>query len=352
MNKKVLSGVLTVCLASSCATSVFASRPISVTVGGKALKMDVKPIIEDGRTLLPLRAVFEAIGADAEYVAEEQKVIATKKDTTVEFVIGSNVMTVNGEEKMLDVPAKIVDGRTLVPVRACAESFGLKVEWNDTTKTVKIRKPTSRVSEDSYGTKYTYNENGNLIYEENNAGDWETYWRQYTYDENGNLIYEEYSTGYWKKYEYDENGNIVYTENNVGFWVKLTYDENGNLIYEEYSDGDWMRYTYNENGNLIYKEYSDGELEKYIYDDNGNNIYIESNNGDWYKYTYDEKGNKTYIESNNGFWIKNTYDENSNNTYTEFNSGDWYKSTYNENGNITYFETRGGYWEKYIVMEI
>ena len=229
MNKKVLSGVLTVCLASSCATSVFASRPISVTVGGKALKMDVKPIIEDGRTLLPLRAVFEAIGADAEYVAEEQKVIATKKDTTVEFVIGSNVMTVNGEEKMLDVPAKIVDGRTLVPVRACAESFGLKVEWNDTTKTVKIRKPTSRVSEDSYGTKYTYNENGNLIYEEN-------------------------STGYWKKYEYDENGNIVYTENNVGFWVKLTYDENGNLIYEEYSDGDWMRYTYNENGNLIYKE--------------------------------------------------------------------------------------------------
>ena len=84
-------------------------------------------------------------------------------------------MTVNGEEKMLDVPAKIVDGRTLVPVRACAESFGLKVEWNDTTKTVKIRKPTSRVSEDSYGTKYTYNENGNITYFETRGGYWEKY---------------------------------------------------------------------------------------------------------------------------------------------------------------------------------
>ena len=175
MNKKILSTILAICLASSCATSVFAAKPISVTVGGDALEMDVNPIVENGRTLLPLRAVFEAIGAEVEYIAEEQKIIATKQDTTVEFVIGSNVMKVNGEEKTLDVPAKIVKNRTLVPVRACAESFGLKVEWNDATKTVKVRKAISLISEDSKGSKYTYDENGNLTYEEFADGRWGKY---------------------------------------------------------------------------------------------------------------------------------------------------------------------------------
>ena len=90
--------------------------------------------------MVPLRAIFEALGATVDWNGETQTVTSTKDDTTISLTIDNPVMNVNGEEVTLDTSACIVDGRTLVPVRAISEAFKLKVDWDNDTKTVKIRK--------------------------------------------------------------------------------------------------------------------------------------------------------------------------------------------------------------------
>jgi hypothetical protein len=111
---------------------------IRVIVNGTTLTFDQPPIIENGRTLVPLRAIFEALGAQVSWEQSTQRVTAVKGSTTVTLTIGSNALYRNGGEIRLDVPARIVGGRTLVPARAVAESFGSEVSWNESTRTVTI----------------------------------------------------------------------------------------------------------------------------------------------------------------------------------------------------------------------
>ena len=111
---------------------------ISVIVNGMSVVFDQPPIIENGRTLVPLRAIFESLGAEVEWDQPTQTVTAVRGDTTIALTIGSRILTKNGEEVMLDVPAQIVNSRTLVPVRAIAESFGAEVGWDQNTRTVTI----------------------------------------------------------------------------------------------------------------------------------------------------------------------------------------------------------------------
>ena len=111
---------------------------IKVIVNGTELSFDQPPIIENGRTLVPLRAIFEALGATVDWNPSTQTVTAVKDDITVTLKIGSDVLVRNGENIKLDVPAKIAGGRTLVPARAVAESFGAEVEWEPEARTVII----------------------------------------------------------------------------------------------------------------------------------------------------------------------------------------------------------------------
>ena len=145
--KKFISVIISLCILFSVSLSAYAEKPISIKLGGNELKTDVAPILVENRTMLPVRAVFEAIGAKVDYIAAERKVVATKDDTVVTFIIDSTIMTINGAEKVIDVPAMVKDNRTLVPVRACVEAFNLKVEWNGNTRTVIIRKPSTVISE-------------------------------------------------------------------------------------------------------------------------------------------------------------------------------------------------------------
>lgn len=121
----------------------YANEPIKVFLDGNRLSFDQPPIIENGRTLVPMRMIFESMGAEVTWNDSTQTVTAqtltvTKEFVTVTLKIGSTTMIKNGEEIILDVPAQIVNERTLVPVRAVAESFGANVEWNDKESTVII----------------------------------------------------------------------------------------------------------------------------------------------------------------------------------------------------------------------
>ena len=97
---------------------------------------DQLPIIENGRTLVPLRAIFEKIGADVEWNGDTQTVTATKGDISISLTINNTTAYKNGQLITLDVPAKIVSGRTLVPVRFVSDCFGVGVDWNGDIQSV------------------------------------------------------------------------------------------------------------------------------------------------------------------------------------------------------------------------
>ena len=104
---------------------------IKVVVNGKRIKFDQPPVIENGRTLVPLRAIFEAIdNGSVSWDSATQTVRAARYDAYIELQIGSSEMKVNDEIKYLDVPAKTINGRTMVPARAVAEALGCNVSWD------------------------------------------------------------------------------------------------------------------------------------------------------------------------------------------------------------------------------
>ena len=107
------------------------------------MSFDVEPVIENGRTLVPLRVIFESMGCAVYYSIDDGKQIvsARRANDNLFLTIGENKMYFNGEEKALDVPAKIKDGRTLVPLRAISEAFECEVHWYGDTKTIHIYSP-------------------------------------------------------------------------------------------------------------------------------------------------------------------------------------------------------------------
>ena len=119
-------------------STVVRASTIAVVVNGQALNFDQPPVMENGRALVPLRAIFEALGAEVGWDSDTQTVTAMKDDIVITLQIGSNILYKNEEKITLDVPAKTEGGRTLVPTRAVAESFGASVGWFESTQTVAI----------------------------------------------------------------------------------------------------------------------------------------------------------------------------------------------------------------------
>ncbi|MDH7578658.1 MAG: ABC transporter substrate-binding protein [Bacillota bacterium] len=122
---------------------------IKILINGEQLDTDPAPFIEEGRVLVPLRALFEALGAAVDWDAAARTVTGSKGETTVRLVIGQKTARVNNKSVTLDVPAKITQGRTFVPLRFVGESLGAKVDWDAGNRTVIIAtattgSPTSR----------------------------------------------------------------------------------------------------------------------------------------------------------------------------------------------------------------
>lgn len=114
--------------------SFAASNEPSVYLNGEQMTFNVNPFIENSRTLVPFRAIFEAVGADVEWDSETRTVIAAREkngETTFITLQIDAAAFVNGEQKELDVPAKIVSDRTFVPLRFVVEALGEKVEWDN-----------------------------------------------------------------------------------------------------------------------------------------------------------------------------------------------------------------------------
>lgn len=124
------------CLSLVFSVPVFAAINPNIVLDGKMLSFDVKPIIEDNRTLTPIRVVSESLGANVSWDNDSKTVTIKKDDLLIKLVVGQATVTINGKSQTLDVASKIVNGRTLVPLRFISESFGFKVDWNNSSKTV------------------------------------------------------------------------------------------------------------------------------------------------------------------------------------------------------------------------
>ncbi len=142
--KRILLLLLAFTLAFSFFT--FAEGEISITVNSKPLTMDVPPEIMNGRTMVPMRAVFEALGADVNWIGEEQMIIATSGNKIIVLKIGASILnycdvsTQENKNITLDVAPLIKDGRTLIPLRAVSEALGANVDWNGETRAITITK--------------------------------------------------------------------------------------------------------------------------------------------------------------------------------------------------------------------
>ena len=134
--KKFLAVVLSVMMVLSVVTPVMADGDISVLLNGEKLSFDVPPTEINGRVLVPVRVIFEALGATVDWDDATQTVLARKGETIVVLQLDNTLMMVNETQVTLDVAATEIGGRTLVPVRAISEAFGTKVDWDDSTQSV------------------------------------------------------------------------------------------------------------------------------------------------------------------------------------------------------------------------
>ncbi len=126
----------TLFLSATMAVSAFAG--LNLNIDGVPLATDVPPVIVDGRTLVPVRAIFEKLGASVNWDANIQTVTAVSGEKTITLKLNDTSAYVNNELKTLDVPAQIVDGRTMVPARFVDESLGCQVLWDANTQTVNV----------------------------------------------------------------------------------------------------------------------------------------------------------------------------------------------------------------------
>lgn len=110
---------------------------ITVILDGEIVVFDVaQPVLVNGRTMVPMRKIFEALGATVTWDNNTQTAKAQKGDMTVEISIGSTVMYSNGKAVEIDSPALLLRSRTYVPVRFISNALGVNVDWDGEKKIV------------------------------------------------------------------------------------------------------------------------------------------------------------------------------------------------------------------------
>lgn len=130
--KKFLSFLLAAMLLSTAAGAV------DLYVDTTKVETDTPPTVVDGRTLVPVRAIFEAIGATVTWDNDTRTATGIRGGVVVTIQIDNTTAYVNGEARTLDVPAQIINNRTMVPARFISESMGCDVTWYQPTQTVGV----------------------------------------------------------------------------------------------------------------------------------------------------------------------------------------------------------------------
>jgi len=139
MKKKLLSTAMALLIALVPAGPVYANEVVSVNINGQPVVFtDQPPVIVDGRTLVPVAGVFQALGFDVQWNGDIRQATLTRTSDTVVITIDSSTFTTNGISHNLDVPAQIIGGRTMLPIASVLRSVGYDVNWDGAASTVLI----------------------------------------------------------------------------------------------------------------------------------------------------------------------------------------------------------------------
>lgn len=114
------------------------AKDIQVTVNGKAVTFSPNPVSISDRVFVPMRSIFEYLGATVQWDGETKSIDASRGDTKIHLAIQDKTMTVNGSNITLDVPPQLVHNSTMVPIRAVSEAFQAAVTWDGKSATVSI----------------------------------------------------------------------------------------------------------------------------------------------------------------------------------------------------------------------
>ncbi|MBR6399806.1 MAG: copper amine oxidase N-terminal domain-containing protein [Firmicutes bacterium] len=138
MLKKIIAPFVTAAAVLAVCGVVSAAEAVSIQIDGTPLDTQPPAQIIQGRTLVPMRAIFEALGAKIDWDAETKTVNAAANGHSISLTVGAQSLVKDGKSVELSVPAQIIDGRTFVPARAVSESLDCLVRWDGETKTVYI----------------------------------------------------------------------------------------------------------------------------------------------------------------------------------------------------------------------
>lgn len=221
--KKIISLLLVVGLVLSSATLAFANESeISVYVEGQKVSFDVPPQTINDRTMVPIRAIFEVMGATVNWDNATQTAICTKDNTVVKMTLNSKTEYINDVPYEMDVAPVIVDNRTLAPARYVAEAFGYFVNWDGNTKSVLINK-TSTIKDGTKENPYEFGDKVSI-----------TFWDAYDFE----------ATKAAGKYEFTLNKLMSPKDMEIKFNdSSYSYDSNrwylnGNIVLNDYiNDG-------------------------------------------------------------------------------------------------------------------
>ena len=111
-----------------------------VKINEKILGFDTEPVTESDRVLVPIRFIFENLDADVEWDDQTKTASITGAGTEIAVTVDNQVAKVNGADKQMDVPARLIGDRTLVPLRFLSEELGYTVDWDNDTRTATIMK--------------------------------------------------------------------------------------------------------------------------------------------------------------------------------------------------------------------
>ncbi len=155
--KKIITFLITLSIILSCAIiPAHASDNITVELNGREIYFDQPPIIQDDRTLVPMRAIFEAMGCEVEWYDGVIEVYQDNECIMILWIDDTEMWTLEREFFTIDVPPQIFNDRTLVPVRVISESMGADVEWNGYTQTVSITYQTNDTNNSNCNHTNTY----------------------------------------------------------------------------------------------------------------------------------------------------------------------------------------------------
>ncbi len=210
----------------------YSAEEVFVSIDDEILTdLDMPPIILNGYTLVPAREVFEGIGATVEWNDDLEQVYVTYGDTLVVIPIGSAKAYVNGESETMQTEAKIINDKTMIPLRFVTTALGFEIEWDDTTRIANI------VTKQQTTTTTTTTTTTEATTEVTTAETTQSSETTTAVDTNA------YNTAYTDDYGYDNDAGYYYIKDSadvIDVNDFVHYDDYYNLTYSLVLNGDYQ----------------------------------------------------------------------------------------------------------------